>query len=95
MLHRAIGKNLHCIFVDNGLLRMGEKEEVIGFLAEHFDLNVKFVDAAQEFLDDLEGVEDPEKKRKLIGYKFIEVFDREAKAIEGVKSWVRAPCIRM
>lgn len=85
MLHKAIGKNLHCIFVDNGLLRMGEREEVIGFLEEHFDLNVKCVDAASEFLEDLKGVEDPEKKRKLIGYKFIEVFDHEAKAIEGVK----------
>ena len=85
MLHKAIGRNLHCIFVDNGLLRMGEREEVIGFLAEHFDLNVKMVDASAEFLADLKGVEDPEKKRKLIGYKFIEVFDREAKAIEGVK----------
>ena len=85
LLHRAIGKNLHCIFVDNGLLRMGEKEEVVGFLAEHFDLNVKFVDAAKEFLDKLEGVKDPEKKRKIIGHTFIEVFDREAKAIKGVK----------
>ena len=85
LLHKAIGKNLHCIFVDNGLLRMGEREEVIGFLEEHFDLNVKCVDASKEFLADLNGVEDPEKKRKLIGYKFIEVFDREAKAIEGVK----------
>ncbi|EGB16519.1 GMP synthase, large subunit [Pseudodesulfovibrio mercurii] len=85
MLHKAIGKNLHCIFVDNGLLRMGEREEVIGFLAEHFDLNVKMVDASSEFLDNLKGVEDPEKKRKIIGHKFIEVFDREAKAIKGVE----------
>lgn len=85
MLHRAIGKNLHCIFVDNGLLRMGEREEVIGFLEEHFDLNVKCVDAAEEFLGKLKGVKDPEEKRKIIGYTFIDVFDREAKAIEGVK----------
>ncbi|MBU1611234.1 MAG: glutamine-hydrolyzing GMP synthase, partial [Proteobacteria bacterium] len=85
LLHRAIGKNLHCIFVDNGLLRMGERSEVIGFLEEHFELNVKTVDAAREFLDKLEGVTDPEKKRKIIGYTFIDVFEREAKAIEGVK----------
>jgi GMP synthase (glutamine-hydrolysing) len=85
MLHKAIGKNLHCIFVDNGLLRMGEREEVVGFLAEHFDLNVKMVDASAEFLADLKGVEDPEKKRKIIGYKFIEIFDREAKAIKDVE----------
>jgi GMP synthase (glutamine-hydrolysing) len=84
LLHRAIGKRLYCIFVDNGLLRMGERQEVIGFLEEHFDLNVKCVDARREFLDKLEGVEDPEQKRKIIGYTFIEVFDREAKAIEGV-----------
>ncbi|WP_022662499.1 glutamine-hydrolyzing GMP synthase [Paucidesulfovibrio longus] len=85
LLHKAIGKNLHCIFVDNGLLRMGERQEVIGFLEEHFELNVKCVDAADEFLNKLEGVTDPEKKRKIIGYTFIDVFDREAKAIDGVK----------
>ncbi len=85
LLHRAIGKRLYCIFVDNGLLRMGERQEVIGFLEEHFDLNVKVVDARSEFLDKLKGVEDPEQKRKIIGYTFIEVFDREAKAIEGVQ----------
>ncbi len=85
LLHKAIGKNLHCIFVDNGLLRMGERQEVIGFLEEHFDLNVKVVDAADEFLGKLHGVEDPEQKRKIIGYTFIDVFDREAKAIEGVE----------
>jgi GMP synthase (glutamine-hydrolysing) len=85
LLHRAIGKRLFCIFVDNGLLRMGERQEVIGFLEEHFDLNVKCVDARREFLDKLKGVEDPEQKRKIIGYTFIEVFDREAKAIENVE----------
>ncbi|OIO00757.1 MAG: glutamine-hydrolyzing GMP synthase [Desulfovibrionaceae bacterium CG1_02_65_16] len=84
LLNRAIGKRLYCIFVDNGLLRMHEREEVIGFLQEHFDLNVKCVDARREFLDKLKGVDDPEQKRKIIGYTFIEVFDREAKAIEGV-----------
>jgi len=84
LLHRAIGKRLYCIFVDNGLLRLGEREEVIGFLEEHFDLNVKCVDARREFLDKLKGVDDPEQKRKIIGYTFIDVFDREAKAIEGV-----------
>jgi GMP synthase (glutamine-hydrolysing) len=85
LLHRAIGKRLFCIFVDNGLLRMNERQEVIGFLEEHFDLNVKCVDARREFLDKLVGVEDPEQKRKIIGYTFIDVFDREAKAIEGVE----------
>ncbi|MHC1701985.1 MAG: glutamine-hydrolyzing GMP synthase [Humidesulfovibrio sp.] len=85
LLHRAIGKRLYCIFVDNGLLRMHERQEVIGFLEEHFELNVKCVDAKAEFLDKLEGVQDPEEKRKIIGYTFIDVFEREAKAIEGVE----------
>jgi GMP synthase (glutamine-hydrolysing) len=85
LLHKAIGKQLHCIFVDNGLLRMKEREEVIGYLDAHFDLNLKVVEAADEFLDKLEGVEDPEEKRKIIGYTFIDVFEREAKALSGVK----------
>lgn len=85
MLHKAIGKQLHCIFVDNGLLRMNERQEVIGFLEEHFELNVRVVDARDLFLDRLKGVEDPEKKRKIIGHSFIEVFDKEAKALDNVK----------
>ncbi|HMM39502.1 MAG TPA: glutamine-hydrolyzing GMP synthase [Desulfovibrio sp.] len=85
LLNRAIGKQLYCIFVDNGLLRLNEREEVIGYLEEHFDLNVKCVDAADLFLDRLAGVTDPERKRKIIGHTFIEIFDKEAKAIHGVK----------
>ncbi len=85
LLHRAIGKNLYCIFVDNGLLRMNERQEVIGFLEEHFDLNVTCVDARAEFLDKLKGVKDPEQKRKIIGYTFIDVFQREAESIKGVR----------
>ncbi|GAB7080786.1 glutamine-hydrolyzing GMP synthase [Megalodesulfovibrio paquesii] len=85
LLHKAIGKRLHCIFVDNGLLRAGEREEVIGFLTKHFDLNLHAVDARDLFLGKLEGVTDPEQKRKIIGYTFIEVFEREAKAIENVQ----------
>lgn len=81
LLHKAIGKRLHCIFVDNGVLRMGEGEEVVGYLREHFDLNLKFVQAQERFLSKLNGVNDPEKKRKIIGHTFIEVFDEEAKAL--------------
>ena len=81
LLHKAIGKRLHCIFVDNGVLRAGEGEEVVNYLREHFDLNLKFVQAQDRFLDLLAGVEDPEKKRKIIGHTFIDVFDEEAKAI--------------
>ena len=85
LLHKAIGKRLTCIFVDNGLLRMNEGEEVIGYLREHFDLNLVWVQAQEEFLGELAGIDDPEKKRKIIGYKFIEIFDREAAKIENVK----------
>ncbi|GAB6035694.1 glutamine-hydrolyzing GMP synthase [Fundidesulfovibrio butyratiphilus] len=85
LLHKAIGKRLHCIFVDNGVLRQNEGEEVVTYLREHFDLNLKYVQAQDMFLDRLAGVSDPEEKRKIIGYGFIEVFEREAKAIEGVK----------
>ncbi len=81
LLHKAIGHRLHCIFVDNGVLRLGEGEEVVAYLRENFDLNLKFVQAQDRFLSKLEGVDDPEKKRKLIGHTFIEVFDEEAKAL--------------
>ncbi|HML53442.1 MAG TPA: glutamine-hydrolyzing GMP synthase [Solidesulfovibrio magneticus] len=85
MLHKAIGKKLHCIFVDNGLLRMGEGEEVAAYLREHFDLNLHYVDAAKLFLDKLAGVTDPEEKRKIIGKTFIEVFEVEAAKLPKVK----------
>ena len=85
LLHKAIGKNLHCIFVDNGVLRSGEGDEVVNYLREHFDLNLKLVNAQDRFLDLLAGVEDPEKKRKIIGHTFIDVFDEEARAIGNVE----------
>lgn len=84
LLHRAIGSKLHCIFVDNGLLRLHEYEKV---LEQYHDLglNVTGVNASKDFLDELDGVDDPEKKRKIIGRVFIEVFDREAHRIQDVK----------
>jgi GMP synthase (glutamine-hydrolysing) len=85
MLHKAIGKKLHCIFVDNGLLRMGEGEEVAAYLREHFDLNLNYVQASALFLDRLAGVTDPEVKRKIIGTTFIELFEAEAAKLPGVK----------
>lgn len=85
LLHQAIGDNLHCIFVDNGLLRMNERQEVVDYLAKHFELNVKCVDAEDLFLSKLAGVEDPEEKRKIIGYTFIDIFEQEAAAIPGVE----------
>jgi len=85
MLHKAIGKQLHCIFVDNGLLRLNEGEEVAAYLREHFDLNLIHVKADELFLSLLAGVTDPEEKRKIIGRTFIEVFEREAKKLPGVE----------
>ena len=81
LLNRAIGRNLHCIFVDHGLLRQGEVEEVRDNIAKHHNLNLTTVDASDLFLSRLAGVEDPEEKRKIIGRTFIEVFDEEAKKI--------------
>lgn len=84
LLHQAIGRNLHCIFVDNGLLRKNEYESVLEQYKD-FGLNIKGVDAKDRFLSELAGVEDPEKKRKIIGRVFIEVFDDEAHQIQDVK----------
>ncbi len=84
LLHRAIGKNLHCIFIDNGLLRKDEFNKVLDSY-KAMQLNVRGVDASEHFLRELEGVTDPEKKRKIIGREFIEAFDRAAKEIKEVK----------
>jgi len=84
LLNKAIGKNLYCIFVDNGLLRKNEYENVLHSYKE-MGLNIKGVDAKNEFYSQLTGVSDPEKKRKAIGRVFIEVFDKEAHKIEDVK----------
>jgi GMP synthase (glutamine-hydrolysing) len=84
LLHKAIGKNLHCIFVDNGLLRKNEFEKVLHSY-ENMGLNVTGVDASELFLKALKGVEDPEQKRKAIGKTFIDVFDKEAHKVENAK----------
>lgn len=84
LLHKAIGKNLYCIFVNNGLLRKNEFESVLESYKKT-GLNVKGVDASSMFISELKGVSEPEQKRKIIGRIFIEVFDKEAHAIEDVK----------
>lgn len=84
LLHKAIDKNLHCIFVDNGLLRKNEFQEVLASYKD-LGLNVKGVDAHEAFYQALAGISDPEQKRKAIGRVFIEVFDKEAHKIENVK----------
>ncbi|MBN2711209.1 MAG: glutamine-hydrolyzing GMP synthase [Planctomycetes bacterium] len=85
LLNRAIGKQLHCIFVDNGVLRKGEFERVVNGYRRDFDLNLIPIQAGKRFLDKLAGVTDPEKKRKIIGHEFIDIFEEEAKKIERVK----------
>lgn len=82
LLNQAIGHRLHCIFVNNGVLRQNEGDEVVKYLREHFDLNLKYVDASDLFLNKFKGVEDPEEKRKIIGHTFIDVFEKEANALK-------------
>jgi GMP synthase (glutamine-hydrolysing) len=81
LIHRAIGRRLHCIFVDNGLLRKGEADEVKRLFSQKTGLDLHKVDATKIFLEVLKGVTDPEEKRKRIGRAFIEVFDKEAKRL--------------
>ena len=85
LLHRAIGRQLTCIFVDNGLLRGGERQQVEQMFRRHFGLNVRIVDASTQFVNRLAGVTDPERKRKIIGAEFIRVFETEAARIRGAK----------
>ena len=85
LLHRAIGNQLTCVFVDHGLLRLAEGDQVMATFAEHMGVRVIRVDAERRFLAALAGEADPEKKRKIIGRVFIEVFDEEAAKLEDVK----------
>jgi GMP synthase (glutamine-hydrolysing) len=85
LLHRALGDQLTCVFVDNGVLRKGEAEKVVRTFRDHFHLNLRHVDASDLFLEKLEGVSDPETKRKIIGNEFIYLFEREARAIGDVR----------
>ena len=82
LVHQAIGKNLTCIFVDNGLLRKDEAAQLKLKLKTHLDINIRFVNAASRFIKALDKVSDPEKKRKIIGKVFMEVFEAEAKKIK-------------
>ncbi|MCP4113290.1 MAG: glutamine-hydrolyzing GMP synthase, partial [Desulfobacteraceae bacterium] len=85
LIHRAIGDNLTCIFVDNGLLRKDEAKKLEINLKQHLNINIRFVDAAKKFLSALSGITDPEEKRKIIGKIFMDVFEAEAKKINGVE----------
>ncbi|MBE2898607.1 glutamine-hydrolyzing GMP synthase [Pasteurellaceae bacterium 20609_3] len=85
LLHRAIGKNLHCVFVDNGLLRLNEAEQVMAMFGDKFGLNIIHVNAEERFLNALKGVAEPEAKRKIIGKVFVDVFDEESHKLSNVK----------
>lgn len=83
LLHRAIGKQLHCVFIDHGLIRLGEAQEVSGYFRRHLHFeHFHSVDASQLFLSKLKGVTDPEEKRKIIGHTFIEVFEKKVAELE-------------
>ena len=84
LLIKAIGKQLVCVHVNHGLMRKGESEQVIEVFGKQLDANLIYIDATDRFLDKLAGVSDPEKKRKIIGNEFIEVFDEESKKLEGI-----------
>lgn len=85
LIHKAIGSQLTCIFVDTGLLRKDEGRKVMENYGEHFNMNIKMIDASQRFLNKLKGISDPEQKRKIIGNEFIAVFDEESNKLEGAK----------
>ena len=84
LLQKAIGEQLQCIFVDNGLLRLNEAVQVMDTFGAHMGVNVRCVDASERFMSALAGVEDPEEKRKIIGRLFIEVFEEESGKEEGI-----------
>ena len=84
LLIKAIGKQLVCVHVNHGLMRKGESEQVIEVFGKQLDANLIYIDATDRFLDKLAGVSDPEKKRKIIGNEFIEVFNEEALKLEGI-----------
>jgi GMP synthase (glutamine-hydrolysing) len=85
LLNRAIGEQLTCIFVDNGLLRKGERQRVKALFKDHLKLNIRLVNAGRRFLDPLKGVVDPERKRRVIGRAFIKVFEEEARRLRGAE----------
>lgn len=93
MIHRAIGDQLSCVFVDNGLLRLHEREQVAQTFRDNMGMKLIVVDASDRFMDALSGVTDPEAKRKIIGRLFVEVFQEEAENCRMLSGSHRAPFI--
>ena len=84
LLIKAVGKQLTCVHVNHGLLRKGEPEQVVKVFREEMDANLVYVDASERFLEKLKDVEEPERKRKIIGAEFIRVFEEEARKLDGI-----------
>ena len=89
LVHKTIGKQLHCIFVDHGLLRKGEAHQVMEDYGETYDMNIKKIDAENRFLEKLKDVADPEKKRKIIGEEFVRIFEEEARKLGDIEYLVQ------
>jgi GMP synthase (glutamine-hydrolysing) len=89
MVHRAVGERLTCVFVDHGLMRKNESEQVVAAFRDHFQIPLVHVDASERFLERLRGVVDPEQKRRIIGEEFIRVFEEEAEKLEGARFLVQ------
>ncbi|MFH0991015.1 MAG: glutamine-hydrolyzing GMP synthase [bacterium] len=83
LLQQALGRQLHCLHINNGLMRKNESEEVVRTFREYFHMDLTYVDASERFLTNLKGISDPERKRKIIGHTFIEIFEEESKKLEG------------
>ena len=95
LLHEAIGDQLTCVFVDTGMMRLNEADEVVSLFRDHYNIPLVHRDATDLFLGKLEGVSDPEQKRKIIGGTFIDVFEEEANNIGGPIFWRRGHCTPM
>jgi len=95
LLHRAIGKQLTCVFVDTGLLRWQEGDQVMAMFAQHMGVNIIRINAGERYFKALQGVTEPETKRKIIGSLFIDIFDEEAANSKMQNGWPRAPFTRM
>src|SRR5690606_27010119 len=85
LIHKAIGDQLICVFVDHGLLRLNEADQVMMTLRDHFGMKIIHIDASEQFMSKLEGVSDPEAKRKIIGAEFVEVFQDEASKLKNAR----------
>ena len=85
LISKSIGKNLHCLLIDTGFMREGEIEEIVKFFKENFELNIININKSDLFFNKIKNVNNPERKRKIIGRNFIKIFEEEAKKIKGVE----------